>query len=149
MKTRTPSFSKTCKTEIVCSNDTNPMGFLLGGKLVQWMDIAAAVTAQTHAENICLTASINSVNFLSSARLGDIVRISAKITRVFNTSMEIIVDAVSTNVQSHRSIAIASAFFTFVALDDHGKVTAIPPITPSTLEEKRLYRSAANRKKKI
>ena len=63
IKYKTPTASETIKTEVVCPNDTNPMGILQGGRLVEWMDIAAAVCAQTHAEKICVTASIDKVDF--------------------------------------------------------------------------------------
>ena len=82
-KHKSPKDSETIMTQVVCPNDTNPMGILQGGKLVQWMDIASAVCAQNHAENICVTASIDSVKFKSPAKVGDIITIKAKITRAF------------------------------------------------------------------
>ncbi len=90
---KTPAESRITKTEVVCLNDTNPMGMLKGGWLVEWMDVTAAVCAQTHAGNICVTASINQVDFNTSARVGDIIKINAKITRAFATSMEVLVQA--------------------------------------------------------
>lgn len=147
MKSKSPASSATTKTEIVCANDTNPMGFLLGGKLVQWMDIAAAVCAQTHAENICVTASINAVDFLNSARVGDIIQITAKITRSYNTSMEIYTEAFARSVQRNKVHPISSAFFTFVALDDHGNLTSVPAVKPKTAAEKQLYNTALLRRK--
>jgi acyl-CoA hydrolase len=92
-KERSPNYSKTTKTEVVCPNDTNPMGILQGGRLVQWMDIAAAVCAQTHSGKICVTVSIDTVSFIRPAYVGDILTIEAKITRAFTTSMEIMVSA--------------------------------------------------------
>ena len=78
---KAPAISETVKTEVVCPNDTNPMGMLQGGRLVQWMDIAAAVCAEIHAEKICVTAMINKVDFKHPAFVGDIITIRAKITR--------------------------------------------------------------------
>lgn len=92
-KQKTPKESETIMTEVVCPNDTNPMGILQGGKLVQWMDIASAVCAQNHAEHICVTASIDSVKFKTPAKVGDIITIQAKMTRAFSSSMEIFVQA--------------------------------------------------------
>lgn len=89
-KIKTPKHSETIMTEVVCPNDTNPMGILQGGRLVQWMDIASAVCTQNHAEHICVTASIDSVKFKSPAKVGDIITIKARITRSFNSSMEIL-----------------------------------------------------------
>ena len=76
-KAQSPVYSKVCKTEVVCPNDTNPMGILQGGRLVQWMDIAAAVCAQTHAAKICVTASMDTVSFTQPAHVGDIITMEA------------------------------------------------------------------------
>ncbi len=143
-----PSESETIKTEVVCPNDTNPMGILKGGRLVEWMAIAAAVCAQTHAEKICVTASINCVDFYEAARTGDVITISARITRSFNTSMEVFVFAFAKNVLTGKSYLISQAYFTFVALDNNGKTTKTIPVKPITLSEKRQYEEALNRKYK-
>jgi acyl-CoA hydrolase len=145
-KAKSPSVSETIKTEVVCPNDTNPMGLLQGGRLVQWMDIAAAICAQTHAEKICVTASIDHVNFRSSARVGDVITIKAKVTRAFRTSMEIFVETHSRNVLSRESHLINQAYFTFVALDDHAKVTPVVPLEPRTKTDKLFYKNALKRK---
>jgi acyl-CoA hydrolase len=147
MKVKGPENSETIKTEVVCPNDTNPMGILQGGRLVQWMDIAAAVCAQNHAERICVTALIDSVAFRSSARIGDIVTIRAKVTRAFTSSMEIVVRADAKNVLSQASYMVSEAFFIFVALDDHAHITAVPQLKPKTASEKRNYVDALARKK--
>ncbi len=143
-----PSESETIKTEVVCPNDTNPMGILKGGRLVEWMDIAAAVCAQTHAERICVTASINSVDFYEVAGTGDVITISARMTRSFNTSMEVFVFAFSKNVLTGKSYLISQAYFTFVALDNNGKATKTIPVKPVTVSEKKRYEEALNRKYK-
>ena len=146
MKSKSPSASETIKTEVVCPNDTNPMGLLLGGRLVQWMDIAAAICAQNHAEKICVTASIDSVSFKNSARVGDVITIKARITRAFKTSMEIFVETHSRNVLSRETHLINEAYFTFVALDDHMRVTPVIAVTPVSAAEKKQYRDAVTRK---
>jgi acyl-CoA hydrolase len=148
MKAKSPSESETIKTEVVCPNDTNPMGLLQGGRLVQWMDIAAAICAQTHAEKICVTASIDNVNFKNSARAGDVITIKARITRAFETSMEIFVETHSKNVLSRESHLINEAYFTFVALDDHARVTPVMSVRPGTKVEKEQYANALKRKQK-
>ena len=99
---KVPLDSKTVKTEVVCPNDTNPMGLLKGGRLVEWMDMAAAVCAQIHADKICVTASVNHVDFMQSAKVGDIIIIHAIITRTFKTSMEIKVLAYSQRVMQPK-----------------------------------------------
>ncbi len=144
-----PSASVTIKTEVVCPNDTNPMGILQGGRLVEWMDIAAAVCAQTHAGKICVTASINQVNFNAAAKIGDIITISAKITRAFNTSMEIFVQAFARKVLAGKKYLISEAYFTFVALDADGKASLVIEVNPVTLPEKKQFNAALLRRKRI
>ncbi len=144
---RSPAFSKTIKTEVVCPNDTNPMGILQGGRLVQWMDIAAAVCAQTQAGRICVTASIDTVSFNKPAYVGDIVTIEAKITRVFTTSMEVIVQAWARNVSSAKNQLISKSYFTFVALDENAKASLVPDVKPITAEEKKNFKEAMERRK--
>lgn len=145
---KSPSDSATIKTEVVCPNDTNPMGILLGGRLVEWMDIAAAVCAQTHAAKICVTASINSVDFVESATLGDIITISARITRAFNTSMEISVSAFAKKVLIGKNYLVSEAYFSFVALDNKGNAASVVAVEPKTASEKKEFNAALSRKKK-
>lgn len=145
-KQKTPKESETIMTEVVCPNDTNPMGILQGGKLVQWMDIASAVCAQNHAEHICVTASIDSVKFKTPAKVGDIITIKAKMTRAFSSSMEIFVQAWSKKVVSQKKYLINEAYFTFVAIDDYGNPSEIAGLKPSTIEEKKEYSAAIKRK---
>ncbi|MFZ1806280.1 MAG: acyl-CoA thioesterase [Cyclobacteriaceae bacterium] len=148
-KTKTPSQSRTIKTEVVCPNDTNPMGILQGGRLVQWMDIAAAVSAQIHAEKICVTASIDKVSFENPAFVGDVITIEAKLTRVFTRSMEIFVSAWSSNILRTKHLLISESYFTFVALDDNGRPTAVPPVKPISKKEIELFTLAGKRRHKL
>jgi acyl-CoA hydrolase len=146
-KSKTPKQSETIMTEVVFPNDTNPMGMLQGGRLVHWMDIASAVCAQNHAEHICVTASIDSVKFKAPAKVGDIITIKAKITRSFNSSMEIFVQAWAKKVLTQKAYLINEAFFTFVAIDDNANPTPVPLVKPKSEEEKREYSLAEERKK--
>ncbi len=145
-KAKTPSHSKTIKTEVVCPNDTNPVGILQGGRLVQWMDIAAAVSAQTHAGKICVTASIDKVSFENPAFVGDIITIEAKLTRAFSRSMEIFVSAWSSNIRRPKHLLISKSYFTFVALDDNGSPTSVPQVNPVSKEDIELFNSAGDRR---
>lgn len=149
MKTKPASASAITKTEVVCPNDTNPMGILQGGRLVEWMDIAAAVCAQTHADKICVTAAINQVVFNAAANVGDIVTIHAKITRAFTSSMEIWVQAYARKVLKAKKYLISEAYFHFVALDKKGKVTGVTGVRPVTTDEKEAYTSALVRKENL
>jgi len=144
-----PSASETIKTEVVCPNDSNPMGILQGGKLVEWMDIAAAVCAQTHAGKICVTASINHVDFNAAATVGDIVTIYATITRAFNSSMEIFVQSFARKVLHEKKYLISEAYFTFVAIDENGNATTVIAVKPVTALQKKQFNAALVRKRKI
>lgn len=145
-KSKSPSSSEVIKTEVVCPNDTNPMGILQGGRLVQWMDIAAAVSSQLHTEKICVTASMDRVRFKNPAYVGDIITIKAKITSTFTSSMEILVEAWSTNVAQPKKKLICEAYFTFVALDKKGKPTTVMAIKPVTSAEHKLHAEANKRR---
>lgn len=145
---KSPTESSIIMTEVVYPNDANPMGMLQGGRLVQWMDTASAVCAQTHAERIAVTVLLDNVVFKNPAKVGDIVTIQATMTRAFDTSMEIHVEARARKVISREEHLISSAFFTFVALDDNAKPTLIPKLKPTTKKEKQLHQDALNRKEK-
>lgn len=148
LEKKSPTASETIKTEVVCPNDTNPMGMLQGGRMVQWMDIAAAVCAQTHSGKICVTVSADHVVFKSSARVGDIITIRATITRTFNTSMEIFVTADARNVLSQETYHVSEAYFTFVALDSQARPTPVIQVRPVTKSQIANYKSALARRKK-
>jgi acyl-CoA hydrolase len=141
-----PSESETIMTEVVYPNDTNPMGMLQGGKLVQWMDTASAICAQTHAERISVTVFMDKVSFRKPAKTGDIITIRAKITRAFSTSMEIMVQSWGRPATGGKNFLINEALFTFVALDDNAQPVRIPKIMPVTTEEKIHYNQALERK---
>jgi len=143
---RTPSYSETIKTEIVCPNDTNPVGILMGGRLVEWMDVAAAVCAQVHTEKVCVTAMINKVAFRKPAKIGDVITIKASITRAFRTSMEIKVTAAARNYLSGNQYDVSDAYFTFVALNKEGKTKEVPGVLPETDIELNEYEQALVRK---
>jgi acyl-CoA hydrolase len=123
------------------------MGYLQGGRLVQWMDITAAVTAQTHAEMICVTACISKVQFYHPALVGDIVTIRTVITRSFSTSMEILAEAYARKVGKKKNILLSKAFFNFVALDETTSPAHVPAVKPISEMERKEFRLALKRRK--
>lgn len=147
MRSKTADESETIMTEVVCPNDTNPLGILQGGRLVQWLDIASAVTAQTHAECVCVTVSIDSMKFMAPANIGDIITVKARVTRAFHTSMEIKVCAWARKVHEPLKYLISEAYFTFVALKNKGERAAVPSLKAITAQEKAEYKAASERKK--
>ncbi len=142
----TVAASKVEMTQLVLPNDTNQLGNLLGGRLMEWMDIAAAVSAQRHSNRICVTAGVDNLVFLQPIRLGEVVTLSACVNRVFGTSMEVGVHVTAENQLIGDKRVANTAYFTFVAVDDHAKPTRVQPIAPETADEKRRYREALERR---
>lgn len=144
-----PKDSQTTMTEVVFPNDTNPMGIVQGGRIVQLMDIACAICAQTHSERIAVTASIDKVSFKHPARIGDILMIKATITRAFSTSMEIFAEVRSKRLPDLKPRVTSEAYFTFVALDENARPVAVNGIEPITKAEKNQYKEALKRKQNL
>jgi acyl-CoA hydrolase len=138
--------SQVITTQLVLPNDTNQLGNLLGGTLMHWIDIVAAISAQRHSGRVCVTASVDELNFHEPIKLGQIVTLNASVNRAFTTSMEIGVLVTATGTQGHPPRRANNAYLTFVALDDHGHPVPVPPITPETADEKRRYDEALERR---
>ena len=141
-----PSESEIITTQVVFPNDTNPVGILQGGRLMQWMDTTSAVCAQTHADRIAVTVALDKVFFRNPAKIGDIITIKAKITRAFDTSMEIFTQAWARKIITRETYLINEAYFTFVAIDDNANRVPVPKVKPVTHEEKLNYKLALVRK---
>ena len=133
-------------TEIVMPNDTNPLGNLMGGKMMHWMDMVAAISAQRHCNRVVVTASVDNVSFKNSIRLGDVVTLTAEVTRAFNSSMEVYIEAWAENIITGTKIKSNEAFYTFVAVDQIGKPIDVPEVTPETPDEKSRYEQALSRR---
>jgi acyl-CoA hydrolase len=133
-------------TELVLPNDTNVFGNLMGGRLMYWMDIAAALSALKHCASPTVTASVDNISFENPIRLGNAVHIEAKVSRAFNTSMEIHLKVWGEDAIQQYRYKSNEAYFTFVSLDPTGKPKKVPEITPETEEEIKLYDSALRRR---
>ncbi len=143
---KNPSESLTTMNEIVLPNDTNTLGNLMGGKMLHWMDICAAIAAQKHANQIVVTASVDSVSFKESIRLGDVVTLTAFVTRSFNTSMEVFIEVFARSVPSGDVVKSNEAYYTFVALDSRNKPSKVPEVQPQTDVEVQKYEGALRRR---
>ena len=135
-------------TELVLPNDTNQLGNLLGGKLMHWMDIAAAIAAQRHSNRICVTASVDQLSFHQPIKLGEVVMLRASVNRAFGTSMEIGVQVQTENQLTGKTKTANTAYLTFVALDKRGRPTPVPPVIPQTEEERRWFEEALKRRER-
>jgi acyl-CoA hydrolase len=133
-------------TELVLPNDTNLHGNLMGGRLMYWMDIAAALSAMKHCGTPVVTASVDNISFESPIKLGNMVHIEAKISRVFNTSMEIHLLVWGEDVLHNYRYKSNEAYYTFVALDPNGKPRSVSQIQPETAEEKKIFDGALRRR---
>lgn len=146
MNGKTAKESYTVTTEQVLPNDTNPIGTLFGGRLMQWMDVTAGIAAHRHCNRVCVTASVNNVSFDIPVKIGDIVTLEAKVSRAFKTSIEAHVDVWVETYESGERKKCNSAILTFVAVDDNGNPVQIPPVIPETEEEQKRYDGALRRR---
>jgi acyl-CoA hydrolase len=145
-KKRTPESTLAINTEIVLPNDTNTLGNLMGGKLLHWMDVIAAISAHRLCKRVCVTASVNSVTFPKPIKLGDIVTLKSKVSRSFNSSMEIFIDVFVEDRSTSKQIKVNEAIYTFVAVDQLGNPIHVPQVAPESAEEKARYDGALRRK---
>jgi acyl-CoA hydrolase len=132
--------------EIVLPNDANPLGSLLGGRLMHWIDLAGAMAAHRHSRNYVVTASVDHIDFLVPVRVGDLVILRSSVNRVFNTSMEVGVKVFVENYIADTAKHVGSAYLTFVAIDGAGNHLRIAPVIPETEEQQRRYDDAGRRR---
>jgi acyl-CoA hydrolase len=132
--------------EIVLPNDANPLGALLGGRLMHWIDLAGAMAVHRHSRSYAVTASVDHIDFLVPVRVGDMVILRSSVNRVFNTSMEVGVKVFVENYLADTAHHVASAYLTFVAVDAAGNHLKVAPVIPETDEQQRRYDDAGRRR---
>lgn len=138
--------SVTIMTEMVLPNDTNTLNNLMGGRLMHWMDIVAAIAAQKHCNRIVVTASADSISFKQPINLGNVVTLRSQVTRAFNSSMEVFIEVTAEDIPANKKIMTHRAFFTFVAVDQNGKPIEVPQVVPETAEEIEFFEGALRRR---
>ena len=146
MKTKKASETIAITTHIVLPNDTNTLGNLFGGQLLAWMDVIASVSAQRHCRRVVVTASVNNVSFREPILQSSIVTLEAKVSRAFNSSMEVFVDVYVEDAISGVRRKCNEAIYTFVAVDQLGGPINVPELIPETPEEIERYEGALRRK---
>jgi acyl-CoA hydrolase len=146
MKSKTPKESLTIQTQVVLPNDTNVMGNLFGGRLLQWMDIVASISAHRHSKRVVVTASVNNVSFNNPILHSSIVTLEAKVSRSFTSSMEVYIDVWVEDHVSGVKMKCNEAIYTFVAVDQNGSPLHVPVLVPETDEEKSRFESALRRR---
>lgn len=140
----TASYAET--TNFVLPNDTNTLGNLFGGRLLQWLDINSAVSAHRHCKRVVVTIAVNNVSFDRPIKLGDLVTIKSHVSRAFGTSMEVWSDVWVEDQLTGEKIKCNSAIYTFVAVDNTGHPMKVPGVTPQTEEEQKRYDGALRRR---
>ena len=146
MDSKFPEQSKTIQTDFVLPADTNSLNNLFGGELLARMDKVASIAAIKHSEQIVVTASINNVAFGEPVPNGSILTIEAKVSRAFNSSMEVFIDVWKQNKTNKEKLKVNEAIYTFVAVNSKGKPIKVPSIIPQTELEKKRYEAALRRR---
>ena len=146
MKSKFPEESKTIQTDFVLPADTNSLNNLFGGELLARMDKVASIAAIKHSEEIVVTASINNVAFGEPVPNGSILTLEAKVSRAFNSSMEVFIDVWKQNKTNRKKIKVNEAIYTFVAVNKRGEPIKVPLIEPQTDIEKDRYNAALRRR---
>jgi acyl-CoA hydrolase len=143
---RTVASTQSEKTEIVLPNDTNMLGHLLGGRLMHFIDLTAAMAAYRHARTNVVTAAMDHIDFIRPVRLGDLVTLKSSVNRAFTSSMELGVKVWAENTRTGEVAHVASAYLVFVAMDEQGHVQRVPQVKPETPDEMRRYDDALRRR---
>ncbi len=146
MAAKTVKESIVTMTELVLPNHTNQLGNLLGGQLMHWIDICAALASYKHSNKICVTASVDRIDFHHPVKLGEVVTLYASVNRAFNTSMEVGVKIFSENHTMGTRRHTNSAYLTFVGVDENGSPVKAPEIIPETENELRRFNKAMTRR---
>ncbi|MDX1530683.1 MAG: acyl-CoA thioesterase, partial [Rhodothermales bacterium] len=143
---KSPSESRCRMNELVLPNDTNALGNLMGGRLLHLMDICGAIAAMRHSNRVCVTASVDNVDFQRAIRLGEVVVLEAVVNRAFTTSLEAQIDVWAEDTTTGQRRTCNRAYYTFVAVDQNGRPIPIPPLEPETDEERARYEGAGRRR---
>ena len=145
---RTVAESQSEMTELVLPNDANPLNHLLGGRLMHFIDLVAAMAASRHSRAHVVTASMEHIDFIAPVHVGDMVILKASVNRAFRTSMEVGVKAWAENAIAGSRHHIASAYLTFVAIDANGRRVPVPLLATESDEETRRYEDAGRRRQR-
>lgn len=143
---KTVSASRVRMNELVMPNDTNPLGNLMGGQLMKWMDVCSAISAQRHCNRNVVTVAADSIEFKNAIQLGEVVVIEGEVTRTFTSSMEVAMEVWAENLRTGERRLCTTSFYTFVAVDADGQTVPVPKIIPETDFEKERFEQAVKRR---
>lgn len=128
--------------QVVLPNDSNPLGFILGGTVMHLIDITGAIACHRHTNTLALTAGVDSLDFMQPIKVGDLIILKSRVTCVFKTSLEVEVEVFSEAIKTGARKLTSRAYLTFVSLDDNGKPTEVPPLLIETPEDEQRCREA-------
>jgi acyl-CoA hydrolase len=143
---RTVAESQSERSEIIFPADSNALGNLFGGRLMQYIDLVGAMAASRHARAITVTASMDHLDFVAPVHVGDLLILRASVNRAFRTSMEVGVKAMVEDVREQRFKHVSSAYLTYVAVDHQGRGLTVPHLIPETEHQKRRFEDAGRRR---
>lgn len=146
-KGRTVADSTVDMVELVLPNDANPLGNILGGRVMHLIDVAGAIAAKRHSRHVVVTVSVDYLDFVHPIRVGQLIRLKSFVTRVFRTSMEVEVRVFREDFKTGELRQTSAAFVTYVALDDEGRPAVAPPLILRSAEERRRHREALRRRR--
>ena len=138
--------SEAIMTQMVMPNDTNNLNNLMGGRLMHFIDIAGAITAQRHCNSTVVTASADNISFKKGIPLGSVITLNSKVTRSFNTSLEVVVSVHAEDIPKGTKFKSNDAFLTFVAVNEQGNPIPVPKVVPETENELKLFEQALKRR---
>ena len=138
--------SQSERSEIIFPGDANALGNLFGGRLMQFIDLVAAMASSRHARAITVTASMDHLDFVAPVKVGDLLILKASVNRAFRTSMEVGVKAMVEDVRAQRLRHVSSAYLTFVAVDTTGQRIEVPQVLPETDHQRRRFEDAGRRR---
>jgi acyl-CoA hydrolase len=142
--------SATETVQVVLPNDTNPLGYILGGTVMHLMDITGAIACHRHTNSLAVTAGVDSVDFLHPIKMGDMIVLKSRVTCTFRTSLEVEVEVFSESITTGERKLTSQAYLTFVSLDENGKPTEVRPLAMETPDdEERCRRAHARRKDRL
>jgi len=146
VESRTVAESQAERSEIIFPADSNALGNLFGGRLMQFIDLVGAVAAVRHSRAITVTASMDHLDFVAPVHVGDLLILKASVNRAFRTSMEIGVRAMVEDARGQTLRHVSTAYLTYVAVDREGRPIQVPCVVPQTEHQKRRYADAGRRR---
>ena len=132
--------------QVVLPNDSNPLGFILGGTVMHLIDITGAIACHRHTNSLALTAGVDGLEFVNTIRVGDMIILKSRVTGTFTTSLEVEVEVFNELVTTGERRLTSRAYLTFVAIDKEGRPQPVPPLVLETTDDLRRSADAHQRR---